>query len=219
VFEVKSTNGDTHLGGEDFDQHILSHLVAEFKKSSGLDVSKDRLVIQRLREAAEKAKCELSSAPSTDINLPFLTADATGPKHLNIKLTRGQLEKLVRVCFSNCDISSLLHSGSALCRLMVLLTRPRSHAGMPSRTLVSRRATSTRSILRICHHLMHEADNMYSFQVLLVGGMTRMPRVVEVVKELFKRDPSKGVNPDEVLALFDYPSTYRWISTFLLLFS
>ena len=127
VFEVKSTNGDTHLGGEDFDQHILGHLIQEFKKSSGIDVSKvllaeethgfkrnfiitqlighvetdlpdlpqDRLVIQRLREAAEKAKCELSSAPSTDVNLPFLTADATGPKHLNIKLTRGQLEKLV----------------------------------------------------------------------------------------------------------------------------
>jgi hypothetical protein len=95
VFEVKSTNGDTHLGGEDFDQHILSHLQAEFKKSSGIDVSKDTLVIQRLREAAEKAKCELSSSPNTEINLPFLTADATGPKHLNMKITRAQLQTIV----------------------------------------------------------------------------------------------------------------------------
>mmetsp|Transcript_2961 Transcript_2961/g.8289 ORF Transcript_2961/g.8289 Transcript_2961/m.8289 type:complete len:648 (+) Transcript_2961:116-2059(+) len=159
VFEVKSTNGDTHLGGEDFDQSILAHLIAEFKKSSGIDVSKDRLVIQRLREAAEKAKCELSSAPTTEVNLPFLTADASGPKHLNIKITRVQLEKLVE---------SLIDKTKEPCRNAL------KDAGL-----------STSDIN----------------EVLLVGGMTRMPRVVEVVKELFKREPSKGVNPDEVVAM------------------
>jgi len=159
VFEVKSTNGDTHLGGEDFDQHILNHLIEQFKKDSGLDVSKDRLVIQRLREAAEKAKCELSSAPSTDINLPFLTADASGPKHMNYKLTRGDLNKLV---------DGLIEKTKDPCRNAL------KDAGLKTSDIN---------------------------EVLLVGGMTRMPRVVEVVKDLFKRDPSKGVNPDEVVAM------------------
>lgn len=159
VFEVKSTNGDTHLGGEDFDQTILQHLIDEFKKDSGLDVSKDRLVIQRLREAAEKAKCELSFAPQTDINLPFLTADASGPKHLNIKMTRGTLNQLVEG----------------------LIERTKE----PCRNAIKDAGLSTSEIN----------------EVLLVGGMTRMPKVAEVVKELFKRDPSKGVNPDEVVAM------------------
>jgi len=159
VFEVKSTNGDTHLGGEDFDQTILSHLIAEFKKQTGMDVSKDNLVIQRLREAAEKAKCELSSAPSTDINLPFLTADASGPKHLNMKLTRATLNQLV---------DSLIERTKEPCRNAL------KDAGL-----------STSEIQ----------------EVLLVGGMSRMPKVQELVKEIFKRDPSKGVNPDEVVAM------------------
>jgi len=122
VFEVKSTNGDTHLGGEDFDHAVLGHLMDEFKKSSGLDVSKDTLVIQRLREAAEKAKCELSSAPNTEINLPFLTADASGPKHMNMKVTRAELSKLV--------------AGS--------LIAPRSPARRRSRMPVYRPQTSTK---------------------------------------------------------------------------
>lgn len=147
------------MGGEDFDHHILNHLVTEFKKSSGLDVSKDRLVIQRLREAAEKAKCELSSAPSTEINLPFLTADASGPKHMNMKLSRGDLNKLV---------DDLIERTKAPC------INALKDAGLQTSDVN---------------------------EVLLVGGMTRMPRVVEVVKELFKRDPSKGVNPDEVVAM------------------
>ena len=151
VFEVKSTNGDTHLGGEDFDQAILSFLTEEFKKSSGVDVAKDRLVIQRLREAAEKAKCELSSSPTTEINLPFLTADASGPKHMNLKITRGTLNGLVDK----------------------LIERTKE----PCRNALKDAGLSTSDIN----------------EVLLVGGMTRMPRVVEVVKEVFKRDPSKGV--------------------------
>ena len=159
VFEVKSTNGDTHLGGEDFDQAILSFLTEEFKKSSGVDVAKDRLVIQRLREAAEKAKCELSSSPTTEINLPFLTADASGPKHMNLKITRGTLNGLVDK----------------------LIERTKE----PCRNALKDAGLSTSDIN----------------EVLLVGGMTRMPRVVEVVKEVFKRDPSKGVNPDEVVAM------------------
>jgi len=159
VFEVKSTNGDTHLGGEDFDQAILNHLIEVFKKDSGLDVSKDKLVIQRLREAAEKAKCELSSSPATEVNLPFLTADASGPKHMNTKITRGELNKLVD--------------------------------GLIERTKSP------------CVNALKDASLQTSDinEVLLVGGMTRMPRVVEVVKELFKREPSKGVNPDEVVAM------------------
>jgi molecular chaperone DnaK len=159
VFEVKSTNGDTHLGGEDFDQHILSHLQAEFKKSSGIDVSKDTLVIQRLREAAEKAKCELSSSPNTEINLPFLTADATGPKHLNMKITRAQLQTIV---------DGLIDRTKEPCKAAL------KDAGLQTSDIN---------------------------EVLLVGGMSRMPRVQEVVKDLFKRDPSKGVNPDEVVAM------------------
>jgi molecular chaperone DnaK len=159
VFEVKSTNGDTHLGGEDFDQVILQHFMDAFKKDSGIDVSKDRLVIQRLREAAEKAKCELSSTPSTEINLPFLTADAAGPKHMNMKFTRGELNKLV---------DSLIEKTK-----------------------------------QPCINALKDAQLQTSDinEVLLVGGMTRMPRVAEVVKEVFKRDASKGVNPDEVVAM------------------
>merc|ERR1719163_732214 len=156
VFEVKSTNGDTHLGGEDFDQAVLSHLIDEFKKQSGLDVKGGKLVIQRLREAAEKAKCELSSAPNTEINLPFLTADATGPKHLNLKMTRAQLDQLV---------------GGLIDR-----TREPCKAALKDAGLQTSEVT----------------------EVLLVGGMSRMPRVQETVKDLFKRDPGKGVNPDEV---------------------
>ncbi|KAJ1484606.1 heat shock protein Hsp70C [Baffinella frigidus] len=159
VFEVKSTNGDTHLGGEDFDQAILNFLIEEFKKSSGLDISKDKLVLQRLREAAEKAKCELSSSPATEINLPFLTADASGPKHMNMKITRGTLNTLV---------DKLIERTKEPCRNAL------KDAGLQTSDLN---------------------------EVLLVGGMTRMPRVVEVVKELFKREPSKGVNPDEVVAM------------------
>jgi len=159
VFEVKSTNGDTHLGGEDFDQAVLSHLIDEFKKQSGLDVKGDKLVIQRLREAAEKAKCELSSAPNTEINLPFLTADATGPKHLNLKMTRAQLDQLV---------GGLIDRTKEPCKAAL------KDAGLQTSEVT---------------------------EVLLVGGMSRMPRVQETVKDLFKRDPGKGVNPDEVVAM------------------
>ena len=159
VFEVKSTNGDTHLGGEDFDHAVLSHLIDEFKKSSGLDVSKDKLVIQRLREAAEKAKCELSSAPTTEINLPFLTADATGPKHLNMKMTRAQLSQLVD-------------------------------------DLINRTKEPCKAALKDAGLQTSEVN-----EVLLVGGMSRMPRVQETVKDMFKREPGKGVNPDEVVAM------------------
>ncbi|EFJ51170.1 heat shock protein Hsp70C, partial [Volvox carteri f. nagariensis] len=159
VFEVKATNGDTFLGGEDFDNTILNYLVTEFKKETGIDLSKDRLAVQRLREASEKAKCELSSTNSTDINLPFITADASGPKHLNMALTRAKLELLVKE----------------------LLERTKQP----------------------CYQAMKDAGVQPKDiqEVLLVGGMTRMPKVNEIVKEIFQRDPSKGVNPDEVVAM------------------
>ncbi|GIL74548.1 hypothetical protein Vretimale_2240 [Volvox reticuliferus] len=159
VFEVKATNGDTFLGGEDFDNTILNYLVTEFKKETGIDLSKDRLAVQRLREASEKAKCELSSTNSTDINLPFITADASGPKHLNMALTRAKLELLVK---------DLLERTKQPCYQAM------KDAGVQAKDIQ---------------------------EVLLVGGMTRMPKVNEIVKEIFQRDPSKGVNPDEVVAM------------------
>lgn len=159
VFEVKATNGDTHLGGEDFDNVMLDHLVAEFKKDQGIDLSKDRLALQRLREAAEKAKIELSSTMQTDINLPFITADATGPKHMNLKLTRAKYESLVD-------------------------------------PLVRRTLAPMKSCLRDAGITSKDIGD-----VLMVGGMTRVPRVQEVVKEFFGKDPSKSVNPDEVVAM------------------
>ncbi|KAL6760756.1 heat shock protein 70 family [Haematococcus lacustris] len=159
VFEVKATNGDTFLGGEDFDNTILHHLVAEFKKETGIDLSNDRLAVQRLREASEKAKCELSSTMSTDINLPFITADASGPKHLTMTITRSKLEQLVK---------ELLERTKEPCLKCL------KDAGIQPKDV-------------------HE--------VLLVGGMTRMPKVTEIVKEIFGKEPSRGVNPDEVVAM------------------
>eukprot|EP00882_Tetradesmus_deserticola_P000744 GHRQ01000812.1.p1 GENE.GHRQ01000812.1~~GHRQ01000812.1.p1 ORF type:complete len:666 (+),score=375.37 GHRQ01000812.1:203-2200(+) len=159
VFEVKATNGDTFLGGEDFDNTILNYLVAEFKKEQGIDLSNDKLAVQRLREAAEKAKCELSSTANTEINLPFITADASGPKHMQVALTRAKLESLV--------------------------------GGLLERTKAP------------CMQCMKDAGVSASeiSEVLLVGGMTRMPKVHEVVKGIFQKDPSRGVNPDEVVAM------------------
>ena len=159
VFEVKSTNGDTFLGGEDFDQRIVNYLADEFKKESGIDLKNDRLALQRLKEAAEKAKIELSSATQTDVNLPFITADATGPKHLNIKLTRAKLEALV---------DDLIERTVEPCRKAL------ADAGLKANEVS---------------------------EVILVGGMTRMPKVQEKVKEIFGKDPHKGVNPDEVVAV------------------
>lgn len=159
VFEVKSTNGDTFLGGEDFDQRIVNYLADEFKKESGIDLKNDRLALQRLKEAAEKAKIELSSATQTDVNLPFITADATGPKHLNIKLTRAKLEALV---------DDLIERTVAPCKKAL------SDAGLTAGEIK---------------------------EVILVGGMTRMPKVQEKVKEIFGKEPHKGVNPDEVVAV------------------
>merc|ERR1719155_118881 len=159
VFEVKATNGDTFLGGEDFDTVVMNELQNVFKKESGIDLKGDKLAVQRLREAAEKAKIELSSTTSTEINLPFITADATGPKHLAMTLTRAKLEELV---------GSLLERTKAPC------TNALKDAGISPSELS---------------------------EVLLVGGMTRMPKVHSIVKDLFKRDPSKGVNPDEVVAM------------------
>ena len=159
VFEVKSTNGDTFLGGEDFDQRIVNYLADEFKKESGIDLKNDRLALQRLKEAAEKAKIELSSATQTDVNLPFITADATGPKHLNIKLTRAKLESLV---------DDLIDRTVEPCRKAL------SDAGLSASEIS---------------------------EVILVGGMTRMPKVQEKVKEIFGKEPHKGVNPDEVVAV------------------
>lgn len=159
VFEVKSTNGDTFLGGEDFDQRIVNYLSEEFKKESGIDLKNDRLALQRLKEAAEKAKIELSSATQTDVNLPFITADASGPKHLNIKLTRAKLEALV---------DDLIERTVAPCKKAL------SDAGMTANEIK---------------------------EVILVGGMTRMPKVQEKVKEIFGKEPHKGVNPDEVVAV------------------
>tara|TARA_A100000171_G_scaffold9960_1_gene7530 strand:- start:1065 stop:2987 length:1923 start_codon:yes stop_codon:yes gene_type:complete len=159
VFEVKSTNGDTFLGGEDFDKQIIDYLADEFKKEQQIDLRKDRLALQRLKEAAEKAKIELSSSMQTDVNLPFITADASGPKHLNIKLSRAKLEGLVG-------------------------------------DLIERTMTPCKAALKDAGITAGEIDD-----VILVGGMTRMPKVQERVKEFFGREPHKGVNPDEVVAL------------------
>ncbi|MDL2408789.1 molecular chaperone DnaK [Rhizobium calliandrae] len=159
VFEVKSTNGDTFLGGEDFDMRLVEYLVAEFKKDNGIDLKGDKLALQRLKEAAEKAKIELSSSQQTEINLPFITADATGPKHLTLKLTRAKLESLVD-------------------------------------DLVQRTIAPCKAALKDAGVTAAEID-----EVVLVGGMSRMPKVQEVVKQLFGKDPHKGVNPDEVVAL------------------
>ena len=159
VFEVKSTNGNTFLGGEDFDQRLVSYLADEFKKESGIDLKNDRLALQRLKEAAEKAKIELSSTTQTEVNLPFITADATGPKHLNIKLTRAKLESLVE---------DLIDQTVEPCK------KAMADAGV-SPSEIS--------------------------EVILVGGMTRMPKVQEKVKEIFGKEPHKGVNPDEVVAV------------------
>ncbi|KAI7298854.1 Heat shock 70 kDa [Hortaea werneckii] len=159
VFEVKSTNGDTHLGGEDFDITLVRHLVQQFKKEQGIDLSNDRMAIQRIREAAEKAKIELSSSLQTDINLPFITADASGPKHINSKLSRAQLEGLVD-------------------------------------PLVSRTVDPVRKALKDANMQAKDIQD-----VILVGGMTRMPKVTESVKSIFGRDPAKSVNPDEAVAI------------------
>jgi molecular chaperone DnaK len=159
VFEVKSTNGDTHLGGDDYDQKIIDWLASEFKKDQGVDISKDRMALQRLKEAAEKAKIELSTVSETEINLPFITADASGPKHLVIKLSRSKLEQLV----------SPLND-----RIVGPCERAISDAGVAK----------------------NEID-----EVVLVGGMTRMPKVIEIAKNIFGKEPHKGVNPDEVVAV------------------
>ena len=159
VFEVKSTNGDTTLGGEDFDAHIVDYLAAEFKKDNAIDLKQDKLALQRLREAAEKAKIELSSATQTEINLPFITADKTGPKHLNIKLSRSKLESIV---------AELIERTIAPCKTAL------KDAGLSAGEIG---------------------------EVILVGGMTRMPKVVETVKKFFGKEPNKSVNPDEVVAM------------------
>ena len=158
VFEVKSTNGDTFLGGEDFDQAIIDYLADEFKKENQIDLREDRMALQRLKESAEKAKIELSSANQTDVNLPFITADASGPKHLNIKLTRAKLESLV---------------GDLVQRTLEPCKKALKDAGVKASDVS---------------------------EVILVGGMTRMPKVIEEVKGLFGKDPHRGVNPDEVVA-------------------
>lgn len=158
VFEVKSTNGDTFLGGEDFDARIIDFLADEFKKEQAIDLRNDKLALQRLKEAAEKAKIELSSAQSTDVNLPFITADASGPKHLNIKLTRAKLESLVD-------------------------------------DLIKKTTGPLKNALKDAGVKASDIDD-----VVMVGGMTRMPKIVETVKEFFGKEPHKGVNPDEVVA-------------------
>ena len=158
VFEVKSTNGDTFLGGEDFDHAIIEYLADEFKSSDGIDLRGDKLALQRLKEAAEKAKIELSSSVQTDVNLPFITADSTGPKHLNIKLSRAKLEQLVE-------------------------------------DLVARTMKPCQAALKDAGVKASDID-----EVILVGGMTRMPKIIEKVKEFFDTDPHRGVNPDEVVA-------------------
>jgi molecular chaperone DnaK len=159
VFEVKSTNGDTFLGGEDFDARVIDYLADEFKKDQGIDLRKDKLALQRLKEAAEKAKIELSSAMQTEVNLPFITADQTGPKHLNVKLTRAKLEALV---------DDLIERTIEPCKKAL------KDAGLKASDIN---------------------------EVILVGGMTRMPKVIDKVKEFFGRDPHRGVNPDEVVAI------------------
>jgi molecular chaperone DnaK len=159
VFEVKSTNGDTFLGGEDFDRKIIDYLADEFKKEQGIDLRNDRLALQRLKEAAEKAKIELSSSQQTEVNLPFITADQSGPKHLNIKLTRAKLEALVD-------------------------------------DLIQRTIGPCRNALKDAGLKATEID-----EIILVGGMTRMPKVIETVKQFFGKDPNRSVNPDEVVAI------------------
>ncbi len=159
VVEVKATNGDTHLGGDDLDDRVIEWLVAEFRKSEGIDLSKDRMALQRLKEGAEKAKIELSTALETEINLPFVTADQTGPKHLQVKLTRARLEQLV---------------DDLVQRTMVPVKQALADAGVDPRAID---------------------------EVVLVGGSTRMPRVQQLVKDFFGKDPHKGVNPDEVVAI------------------
>jgi len=159
VFEVKSTNGDTFLGGEDFDNTIVDYLVAEFKKDNGIDLKSDKLALQRLKEAAEKAKIELSSAEQTDVNLPFITADKTGPKHINLKMTRAKLEALVEE--------------------LIAKTLP------PCKTALKDAGLTANDIN----------------EIVMVGGMTRMPKVIEAVKNFFGKDPNKSVNPDEVVAM------------------
>lgn len=159
VFEVKATNGDTHLGGEDFDLRLIDYLATEFRKDQGIDIRNDKMALQRLKEAAEKAKMELSTSMETDVNLPFITADASGPKHLNIKITRAKLEGLV---------SDLLDKLEQPCRTAL------KDAGLTPKNID---------------------------EVILVGGMTRMPAVQERVKKLFGKEPHKGVNPDEVVAI------------------
>ena len=159
VFEVKSTNGDTFLGGEDFDQRVVNFLADEFKKENGIDLRSDRLALQRLKDAAEKAKIELSSAQQTEVNLPFITADASGPKHLTIKITRAKLESLVD-------------------------------------DLIQKTIGPVKTALKDAGVTASQID-----EVILVGGMTRMPKVQEAVKALFGKEPHKGVNPDEVVAI------------------
>jgi molecular chaperone DnaK len=159
VFEVKATNGDTHLGGDDYDEAVIEWLAGEFQKSDGIDLRKDRMALQRLKEAGEKAKIELSSAASTDINLPFITADASGPKHLNVVLSRAKLEQLVA-------------------------------------SLTERTKTPCQKALKDAGLTAAQID-----EVVLVGGMTRMPSVVQAVKDLFGKQPHQGVNPDEVVAV------------------
>tara|TARA_Y100000592_G_scaffold14865_1_gene21558 strand:+ start:4 stop:1842 length:1839 start_codon:yes stop_codon:yes gene_type:complete len=159
VFEVKSTNGDTSLGGEDFDNALVDYILAEFKKDSGVDLKNDNLALQRVREAAEKAKCELSSATQTDISLPFITADKTGPKHLNLKLTRAKFEALVD-------------------------------------SLIDRTLTPCKTALKDADLTAGDIK-----EVILVGGMTRMPKVQKAVQDFFGQEPHKGVNPDEVVAI------------------
>jgi len=159
VFEVKSTNGDTFLGGEDFDMRLVDYLAAEFKKDQGIDLRSDKLALQRLKEAAEKAKIELSSSTQTEINLPFITADASGPKHLTLKLTRAKLESLVE-------------------------------------DLIQKTVEPCRQALKDAGVSAAQID-----EVVLVGGMTRMPKVIETVKQFFGKEPHKGVNPDEVVAM------------------
>ena len=159
VFEVKATNGDTFLGGEDFDNKLLSFLAEDFKKSEGIDLTKDKLALQRLKEAAEKAKIELSSAATTEVNLPFITADANGPKHLVKQITRADLERLVE-------------------------------------DLIQRTLEPCRKALQDAGVKSAQID-----EVVLVGGMTRMPKVRSVVKDFFGKEPHSGVNPDEVVAM------------------
>ncbi|NQW06893.1 MAG: molecular chaperone DnaK, partial [Candidatus Pelagibacter sp.] len=159
VFEVKSTNGDTFLGGEDFDNAIVDYLISEFKKDTGINLKSDKLALQRLKEAAEKAKIELSSAEQTDVNLPFITADKTGPKHINLKMTRAKLEALVED--------------------LILRTLPPCKTALKDAGLTA-----------------NEID-----EIVMVGGMTRMPKVLAEVKSFFGKEPNKSVNPDEVVAM------------------